>query len=49
MHLLCKTAIEKLDRLLLHPDAIVLKAVSEALTFLLKSKPVHFIAGKTYF
>lgn len=35
---LCKAALTKLNRLLLHPDAKLLKAVSQCLIFLLKSE-----------
>lgn len=35
---LCQVALEKLNALLLHPDARVLKAVSEAVVFLLKTE-----------
>lgn len=38
MNDLCKAAFTKLNRLLLHPDAKVLKAVSSSLIFLLKSE-----------
>lgn len=47
---LCTVAIEKLEKLLLHPDARVLQAVCEAVAFLYKSKVgAEIISGNHFF
>lgn len=43
---LCQVALDKLNSLLLHPDARVLKAASEAIVFLLKFQLTNNLSGK---